>query len=133
MLQRQGGLMNEDHETLLFCRLAVVSAERGQPAGRDRFLILAGISATRAGWPAVAARCHQLVTARAPRHLLNRYPSFADALRDPEFEPFSRQVRRSCSPERAEHLLAELGRFPSPSASGEVTAEHVLELLSALE
>ena len=124
--------MNEDRATLLFCRLALVAAERGQQAGRDRFLILGGISATRAGWPAVAARCHELVTSGAPRHLLNRYASFAEALRDPAFEAFSRQVRRFCTPERAEHLLSELGLAPALTEGENFAADDVLKILESL-
>ena len=124
--------MNEDRATLLFARLAAVSAERGQTAGRNRFLILAGIAATRAGWPAVAARCHQLVTASAPRHLLGRYASFSEALRDPDFEQFCRQIRRFCSPERAEHLLSELGLEPDPDAAEPASDDDVLRVLQPL-
>lgn len=124
--------MNEDRATLLFMRLAAVSAERGQSSGRNRFLILAGIAATRAGWPTVAARCHQLVLNSAPRHLLGRYASFAEALRDPDFEQFCRQLRRFCSPERAEHLLSELGLAPDATPDGPDTAAHVLQILQQL-
>lgn len=124
--------MNEDRATLMFARLAAVAAERGQSAGRDRFLILAGIAATRAGWPAVAARCHHLVTTSAPRHLLGRYASFAEALRDPDFEQFCRQLRRFCSPERAEHLLNELGLAPEPDAAEPDSEDDVLRILQPL-
>ncbi len=99
--------MNDEHAMLMFARLAAVSAERSQQPGRDRFLILAGLAATRAGWPEVAARCHHVVTSQSPHHLLARYPSFADALRDADFESFARQLSRFCTPERAEHLLTQ--------------------------
>jgi hypothetical protein len=125
--------MNEDRATLLFARLAAVSAERGQTAGRNRFLILAGIAATHAGWPAVAARCHHLVTTSAPRHLLGRYASFAEALRDPDFEQFCRQLRRFCSPERAEHLLSELGLEPGRDADSPDAAAHALQILQRMD
>jgi hypothetical protein len=125
--------MNEDLATLRFAQLAAMSAQRGQSGGRDRFLVLAGIAATRAGWPAVAARCHHLVAAHAPRHLLNRYASMADALRDPDFEPFCRQLRRFCSSERAEHLLAEMGIAADPATDGQVAPTRVLEILQPLD
>lgn len=125
--------MNEDRATLLFARLAAVSAQRGQTAGRNRFLILAGIAATRAGWAAVAARCHHLVITSAPRHLLSRSVTFAEALRDPDFAQFCRQLCRFCSPERAEHLLSELGLDADPDTDGEDSAARVLQILEPLD
>lgn len=125
--------MNDDRATLMFAQLAAVSAERGQTTGRDRFLILAGISATRAGWPQVAARCHDLVVTGTPRHLLRRYSSFAEALRDADFEQFHRQLRRFCSPERAEHLLSELGLDAETDSDVPADAAWVLQILQPLD
>jgi hypothetical protein len=119
--------MHDEHAMFLFAQLAAVSAERQQRSGRDRFLILAGIAATRAGWPDVAARCHELVATSAPHHLLTKYSSFAAALRDADFTAFAAQLKKFCTPERAEHLLTELSLptdAPEPSLSpGTATLE----------
>ncbi len=100
---------NPERAMLLYAELASIASRKQQPIGRDRFLILTGLAATHAGWPDVAARCQELIAARAPRHLITHYPSFAHALRDDEFAPFVRQTERFCTPERAEHLLTEMG------------------------
>jgi len=107
---------NDERAMLLFAQLASVAARKQQPIGRDRFLVLTGVAATRAGWPNVAACCHDLITAHSPQHVVGHYSSFADALRDDEFLPFLRQVERFCSTERAEHLLHKMELSP-PMAS----------------
>jgi hypothetical protein len=99
----------DDRSMLLFARLAVLSHERRQLPGRDRFLVLTGIAATRAGWADVADRCRTLVIDRSRRHILSRYRTMAEALRDEEFVPFAQQMERFCPAERAEHLLAQAG------------------------
>ncbi len=116
---------------LLFAQLAAISHSRRQLPGRDRFLLLTGMAATRAGWPEVAARCHALVVASAPRHLLGRYATFADALRADDFAPFVRQTEKLCSVERAEHLLAQAGESLSRRSPGESVGDWVLRLLPA--
>lgn len=102
--------MNEhDRQMLAYLALAWVSDDKQQTIGRDRFWILAGVAACRAGYLDVAARCRELVIASNPRHLLSRYASIADALRDAEFEPFLKQLERFCAFEQAEHFLRAQG------------------------
>lgn len=125
--------MNDDRAMLMFTRLAVASARRGQRQGRDRFLILSGIAAARYGCSDVAACCHQLVTNESPRHLLSRYASFADALRDPDFAPFAKQLQRFCSVERAEHLLAQLGNSIADSEQKSACEAALVELARIAE
>src|SRR5262245_14380242 len=98
-----------DHDAamLAFVKLAGLSQSRRQLGPRDRFLVLAGVSAARGGWEAVAARCRELVLAHNPAHLLGRHASLADALRDADFQPFLKQLERFCSYEKAEHHLSQ--------------------------
>jgi hypothetical protein len=100
-----------DHERamLAYARLAAIAWQKRQLPGRDKFLLLAAASACRAGWPDVAERCRELVLAHNPLHLVGHEEAFVVAMRSPDFGPFVRQLERFCSPERAEHLLAELG------------------------
>jgi hypothetical protein len=97
---------------LIYARLAAISQEKQQLAGRDKFLILTGAEACRAGWPEVAARCRELVHANNPAHLLNRFETFPSALRDEEFVIFLKQLERFCTHEKGEHLLSELEITP---------------------
>lgn len=103
---------NDERSMLLFAQLAKVAALKQQPIGRDRFLVLTGISATRAGWPDVATRCHELIVANSHQHIVGRFTSFADALRDEDFQIFVKQIEKFCTPERGEHLLSEIRMLP---------------------
>lgn len=102
---------------LMYARLAAISQDKQQLAGRDKFLILTGAEACRAGWPDVAARCRELVVANNPAHMLNRYETFPGALRDEEFGVFLKQLERFCTHEKAEHLLSELEISPDLPAN----------------
>ncbi len=121
---------NPERAMLLYAQLASIASRKLQPIGRDRFLVLTGLAATHAGWPEVAARCQELIAARAPRHLITRYPSFAAALRDDEFTPFVRQTERFCTPERAEHLLTEMGMAIHEPAAGQTAGQVAMSLLT---
>ncbi len=92
---------------LAYARLARLSHERRQAAGRDRFVILCGREACFAGWTDVAARCRELVLASNPRHLLSHSDTFPNALREPDNERFFSQLENFCPFEQAEHLLRE--------------------------
>lgn len=94
---------------LAYVRLAALSQRKQQLGGRDKFLILAGAEACRAGWPEVAKRCRALVLENNPAHLLHRYTSIPEALQDEDFHTYLKQLERFCGLEKAEHLLAELG------------------------
>jgi hypothetical protein len=100
----------DDHDAamLAFVKLAGVSQSREQLGPRDKFLVLAGVAASRADHPAVAQRCRELLLAHNPSHLLKRYETIELALEADEFQTYFRQVSRFCSYEKAEHHLAQL-------------------------
>jgi hypothetical protein len=100
----------DEHEPamLAFVKLAGVSQSREQLGPRDKFLVLAGVSAARAGHAAVAARCRALLLSHNPAHLLKRYETIEAALGVNEFQAYLRQLARFCPYEKAEHLLAQL-------------------------
>lgn len=101
--------MDGDERRMLgYAKLAELSRDRGQPSAAHRFLVLAGVAACRAGYLDVAERCHAAVVAGNPRHLLARYATLPDALRDNDFTPFERTLERECPWERSEHVLSEL-------------------------
>jgi len=122
----------DDHDAamLAFVKLAGVSQSRDQLAPRDKFLVLAGVAASRAGHAAVAQRCRELLLAHNPAHLLNRYETIGEALGDAEFEVYLRQVSRFCSYEKAEHLLSQLDISTElPKLSAKLSAEEYALLL----
>ncbi|MSR57232.1 MAG: hypothetical protein EXS05_06140 [Planctomycetaceae bacterium] len=103
-----------DHDAamLAYVKLAGVSQARKQLGPRDKFLVLAASAACRAGWPAVAERCRELILAHNAAHLLRKHPLFQDALRDADFQTYLKQIERFCSYEKAEYLLARQEMTP---------------------
>lgn len=126
-----------DHERamLAYVKLAETSQAKRQLQGCDKFLILAGAAACRAGWPEIADRCRMLVLANNPAHLVGRFELFTDAMRSCDFAPFLKQLERFCGYERAEHLLNQLEidvELPSTKSVKSI-GEFALELLSGDE
>lgn len=101
-------MSNADAAAIQYLKLATISRAKQQLAGCDRFLVLAGAAACRAGWLDVAELCRARVLRHNPHHLLRRWDALPDALRSEEFPPFLRQLERFCPVERAESLLSEL-------------------------
>ncbi|WP_010582075.1 hypothetical protein [Schlesneria paludicola] len=104
-----------DHEMgmQVYVQLAAISDQKQQPLVRDRFLLLAGVEACRAGWPDVAACCHRKLIESNPAHQAKRFMTFADALRDEPFQQLVAHWERYCPFEKAEAMLRELN-FPLP-------------------
>lgn len=103
-----------DHELRMcaYVQLACLSHEKQQALPRDRFLLLAGTEACRAGWLDVAQRCRALLLASNPHHQSAKFASLPAALRDAGFQQLVTQHERRYPAERAEHLLKELGSEP---------------------
>lgn len=97
-----------------YLQLAHESWCRKQSMPSDRFLILAGATATESGWASIAAACQDVLRQHQPRHQLCQFSDFAHALRDADFRLFIEQLRRRCPPETAEHLVATSGA-PGPA------------------
>ena len=123
-----------DHERamLVYAMLAELSRQKGQYLGRDKFLVLTGAAACRAGWPDVANRCQVLILEKAPAHIVGKYELFTDAMRSKDFEPFLKQMERFCGYEKAEHLLNELELDPAvPEAEGQTSVgEYVMKIFA---
>ncbi len=123
-----------DHELRMcvYVQLACLSHEKRQALRRDQFLVLAGAEACRAGWLEVGARCRELLLRSNPRHLAGKFLSLADALRNEGFQRLVSQQERHCPPERAEHLLAELGIDPRGDQPDRPRGDRMLELLAEI-
>ena len=119
-----------DHEAAMcvYVQLAVISHRKRQGQVRDRFLLLAGVEACRAGWPEVAACCRQRLIASNPAHQANRHATVADALRNEEFQQLVVHWERYCPFERAEAMLRQLN-LPASEPTEKSTGEKMLSLL----
>ena len=98
----------QERRMLAFTLLAAESRQRRQPYGELRFLLLAGSAACQAGWADVPRRCRERVLEINPHHMLAKYDTLEEALRDDEFQTFLSRLDRFCSFEMAEALLEKL-------------------------
>ena len=123
--------MMRDHEVAMcaYVQLAVLSDEKQQIPARDRFLLLAGVEACRAGWLDVAECCRAKLVSSNPAHQLTRHATVADALRDEDFQLLASRWERYCPYEQAEHLLLQLGRDPAGDQPEILRGERMLQLL----
>lgn len=123
-----------DHELRMcaYVQLACLSHQKQQALPRDRFLLLAGTEACRAGWLEVAERCRTLLLTSNPHHQAARYDSLAAALRNDDFQKLVAQHERRCPSERAEHLLQELGLAPRSDRPELPRGDRMQELLAEL-
>jgi hypothetical protein len=96
-------------ELIVYLRVAQAFKNRLRMSDRDRALVLAGISATSLQMTSIADFCRQLILQHNHGHMLRKYPSFAAALEDADFEVFLKQVRRKLTPEQAEAQIITLG------------------------
>ena len=103
-----------DHDVAMrvYVQLAVISHQKQQAQVRDRFLMLAGVEACRAGCPDVAARCREKLIMANPVHQASRHATLADALRDEEFQQLVVKWERYCPFEKAEAMLRQLNLPP---------------------
>lgn len=93
----------------VYLHLARASELRRRPQVRDRLLILAGAVAARRGLARVAAYCRHRVLEHNPHHLVGNWPGLEEALQDPDFQFFLRQLLRRYPQEKAERMLSSLG------------------------
>lgn len=93
----------------LYLHLARTSDLRRQPMVTNKLILLAGAAAFEQQLPEIAERCREIVLARNPRHLLRKWPTFAEAYPAEGFQTLLKQLRKQYSPEKAEHMLGSLG------------------------
>lgn len=100
-----------DHlqELVLFLRLAQAFKNRLQMSDRDRALVLAGTYAAMLQMKPVAEFCRTVILQNNHGHMLRKWPTFGQAIEEPDFGTFLKQVRRRFPTERAEILLQEMG------------------------
>lgn len=94
-------------ELVLYLRLAQAYRQHLQMPDRDRALVLAGSCAGLLGMPTIGKFCRQLILQNNPGHMVRRWESFDEALKDDDFHVFLKQLARRLSVERAETALRE--------------------------
>lgn len=123
-----GGMHDHEAAMQVYVQLAVISDQKHQSQVRDRFLLLAGTEACRAGWLDVAQCCHEKLIASNPAHQIHRFASWPDALRDADFERLVGRWERYCPFETAEAMLRNL-RLPKAATTEEPLGQQMLRLL----
>ena len=126
--------MARDHTTAMlnYAALAVLSQRKQQGAIRDRFLILCGAEGCRAGWLEVSDVCFETICRHQPGLLLNQFPSFPAALRNPDVVRLIDRWQRWCPPERAEHLREQSDfQWPIDAPGEQFTTWFAAELRTA--
>ena len=107
-LSKDKNMVNQLQELVLFIRLAQAFKKKLRMPDRDRALVLAGTYATMLEMRAVAEFCRRLILQNNQGHMLRKWPTFEDAVREPDFGTLLKQVRRRFPTEKAETLLEEL-------------------------
>jgi hypothetical protein len=95
---------------------------QGQPAMRDRFLILAAESAFAMGKIEEAERLRQHLLHGNPHHMLKPFSSFAQAMQSSNVQIYIHDLQVNYPPETAEDLLRNLRAGAEPAASIPQTA-----------
>lgn len=125
-------MRNHEAAMLAYARLAVISHDKQQALARDRFVLLCGVEACRAGWLDVAQTCYELHTQYARGHQLGQFASLPEALRNGEFLRIVEQTERWCHHERAEALSQGLVDQPAQPTPDTSAGSEALRLLQAL-
>ena len=102
--------MTADIELLaIYLHLAWAAAKRRRPLVQVRFLVLAAAVSVELELPEVAAFCRQRILQENSAHLLRRWSSVEQALREPDFQALLQLLQRRYPRERAEQLLESIG------------------------
>src|SRR5581483_10445209 len=99
----------------IYNELADWYEQKGPPAMRDRFLVLAADAALAAGDIAVAEHLRERLLQFNPHHLLRAYTSFVQAAAAAEVQAHVMELQRSYPPEAARQLLLSLRDPEAPT------------------
>ena len=96
-------------ELVLFLRLAQAYKQKLLLLDRDRALVAAASCAQLNQMPAVAEFCRQLILQNNHGHMVRKWNSMEEALEEPDFTHFLKQIQRKMPTEVAESKLLEIG------------------------
>ena len=104
------GCMTANVESLgLYLHLARAAERRSRPLVRDRLLVLAGVIASELSLAPIAAYCRWRVLQHNPGHMVARWTTLEEALRQPDFLYWLKQLQRRYGTEQAEQWADSLG------------------------
>ncbi|MEM7782764.1 MAG: hypothetical protein AAF623_05370 [Planctomycetota bacterium] len=93
-------------EIVVYLRVAQAFDERRYMSDRDRALVMAGTCACAMRMPFIADFCRELILKNNSGHMLRKYADFEDAISDPDFGVFVKQVRRKLPPHMAKTKIS---------------------------
>lgn len=93
----------------VYLHLANAAGKKLQMPDRDRLLVIAAVRASEMQLETVASYCRFLILKNNPGHMLRKWELVKDALTDPDFLIFLKQLLRRFPVEKAETMLAEFG------------------------
>ena len=93
----------------VYLHLANAAGKKLRMPDRDRLLVIAAVRASEMRLEAIAHYCRRLILKNNPGHMLRKWDSVKEAVEDPDFLVFLKQVLRRYPIEKAETMLAELG------------------------
>lgn len=119
----------------VYKELADWHERQGQPAMRDRFLILAAEAALTSSKPEEAERLRQRLLQGNPHHMLKPFSSFAQAAQSSNVQIYIHDLQSNYPPEKADELLHDLrgtkdatGIIPVTAAEIEVPEDPTLPM-----
>lgn len=99
-------------ELIAYLKLARAFQNQSQYPDRDRALVLAGTCASLLNWEKLAQICRQRILQNNRGHMLHKWSNLAEALQEPDFQVFLKQLSRRFPLEKAESLICELRADP---------------------
>ena len=92
-----------------YLHLARAAELRRRTGPRDHLLAVAAVEAQERGLPTAAEACRRKILAHNSAHIVGRFGSMAEAMRDERFAAFYRKAHRRYPLERVEQMLGQLG------------------------
>lgn len=95
-------------EMVAYLSLAQAYRSRSLMPDRDRALMLAAVNASLLQMYPLAELCRKMILQNNPGHVFRKFESVTDAVNDPDFHAFAKQVRKKIPAEKAATILADL-------------------------
>jgi hypothetical protein len=91
-----------------YLRLSQAYRSSSMLPDRDRALLLAAVQACHLQMHPLAELCRKMILQNNPGHMLRKFGCVADAVEDPDFDTFLKQVRRKIPRENINAVISQL-------------------------